>query len=145
VRFNGEDVTHAAIDLSSGAGGKLEIVLSPKAAGIIGIVRGPGGQGLGAVPVTLWSGTPDAGSADQGIRTESSDQNGAFQFRGLPPGEYFLAAWDGADLGLLQNRNFLTAFVSEAATVKLAEGGHGAVEAKLIPAEKIKAAEEQLP
>lgn len=144
ARFNGEDVTHAPIDLSAGGGGTLEIVLSPKAASIAGIVRDAQGQVLSAAPVTLWSATPDAGSPSRGIRFEASDQNGAFEFRGLPPGEYFLAAWEETDAGLLEYHPFLTQFNGEAARLKLAENAHAALEAPLTPPEKIKAAESQL-
>ena len=46
---------------------------------------------------------------------------------------------------LAHSRDFLAAFASEAAKVTLAEGSTGTVEAKLIPLEKIKAAEAKLP
>jgi protocatechuate 3,4-dioxygenase beta subunit len=144
ARFNGEDVTHAPIDLSAGGGDTLEIVLSPKAASIIGIVRDAQGQALGGVPVTLWSATEDAGSPSRGIRTALSDQNGAFQFRSLLPGDYFLAGWEEVDPGLLEYHPFLTLFNGDAATLKLAENAHAALEAPLMPPEKIKAAESQL-
>ena len=145
ARFNGADVTHAPIDLSSGAGGVLEIVLSPKAAGITGIVRDADGRALGAAQVTLWPAMPDPGSATRGIRAATSDQNGAFEFHGLAPGDYFLAAWEDADPGLLEYHPFLMLLKSPAAALTLGENAHTALEAPLIRLEKIRAAESQLP
>jgi hypothetical protein len=102
-------------------------------------------KSLAGLMVTLWSKEADPGSTTNGVRTAYADQNGGFQFRSLPPGEYFAAAWEDADLGMVQNRDFLAAFASEAAALTLPEGGRQAIEVKVIPADKIKASEEKLP
>ena len=133
VRFNGQEAAGGVVDLAAG-GGTLEIVLSAKAAGITGIVRD-----RPAVPVVLW------GAAGVKPRRVATDQNGAFEFASLAPGEYLLAAWEGVDGGLLEFAGFLAMFEGDAAKLTLGENAHAAVEARVIPADKIKAAEEQLP
>src|SRR6185295_10236333 len=107
-----------------------------------GVVRDDKLKTLAGLMVTLWSKEAEPGSTSNGVRTVYADQNGAFQFRTLPPGEYFAAAWEDADAGLVLSRDFLASFASEAAAVTLTEGGRQAIEAKVIPADKIKAAEE---
>jgi hypothetical protein len=144
VRFGGEDALRGGIDLSSGGGGVLTIVLSNKAADVTGVVRDEKLKTLAGLMVTLWPKESEPGSNTNGVRTAFADQNGGFQFRNLPPGEYFAAAWEDADAQLVQSPDFLAAFADEAASVKLAESGRQAIEAKVIPIEKIKAAEEKL-
>jgi len=145
AKFGGEDALRKGIDLSSGGGGVLDIVISNKAADVTGTVRDDKVKALGGLMVTLWSKEAEPGNTTNGVRTVYSDQNGGFQFRGLPPGEYFAAAWEDADAQLVMNRDFLAALSSEAAPVKLAEGARETIDAKLIPADKSKAAEEKLP
>lgn len=144
ARFNGQDVTHTPIELAPG-GGDLQIVLSVRAAGITGIVRDPQGGSLPAAVVTLWPAAPDPGKANHGVRIAASDQNGAFTFHSLAPGEYLLAAWEPAEPGLLQDYPFLMQFAADAARLTLTENAHAALEAPLIPLAKIRAAESQLP
>jgi hypothetical protein len=150
VRFNGQDALRNGIDLTSGNGGELIIVISNRASGISGSVRDErtGSDKLASLAglmVTLWPREPELGTVNGGVHTAYTDQNGAFQFQALPPGEYFLAAWEEAETGLTQSRDFLTQFTNDAARISVAEGGRGGVDAKVIPAEKIKAAEQKLP
>jgi hypothetical protein len=139
IRFGETDVTHSKIDVPMGASPELAIVLSPKAATIVGVAPGA------ASAVTLWIAEPDPGLRDDGFRSVNADQNGTFEFRGLPPGVYYLAAWEDADPGLLPNRDFLGKFTSAAMKIELAEGAQQAVEAPVISAEAYAAEEEKLP
>jgi hypothetical protein len=141
--FGGLDALHAALDLTHG-GGELSIVLSNKAADLMGSVRDEKGEALDNVPVTLW---PDVGlgSATRGIQYTTSGQNGSFRFLNLPPGQYHLAAWEDADESLLLNRDFLSHFNSIATEVKLSESEHVKVDLKLIPADAVAAEFTKLP
>lgn len=144
ARFGGEEVRQTGIDLTSGRGGELTILLSNKAADLTGAVRDDKQASLAGLMVTLWTKEAEASSTN-GIRTTYTDQAGGFEFRSLPPGEYFAAAWEEVDTGLVQSRDFLAQFLTEAGPVTLGEAGRGVVEAKLIPIDKIRAAEEKLP
>ena len=55
VRFGGQDVTDKLIDLMSGAGGTLEIVLSPHAASVSGVLRNSKGDTLPEIRLNLWA------------------------------------------------------------------------------------------
>ncbi|MEO8100419.1 MAG: carboxypeptidase regulatory-like domain-containing protein [Acidobacteriota bacterium] len=139
ARFNGVDVTRDPVDISAGAAGSLEILLSDRAAEISGTVSMGKDESPVGVTVSLW--TRDA----EPIRTTTADESGNFRFRGLRPGVYYLAGWDDIDPGLAQMRDFLTQFTSEAAKVELAERAHATAEVQVTPAAKRKAAEEKLP
>ena len=66
-----------------------------------------------------------------------TDQNGGFKFQGLAPGDYYVAAWEDVDPGLLQSADFLNHFTSEASAITLAEGGHESRDLKPVPADKV--------
>ena len=137
VRFEGAETGGSPVDLARG--GTLELVLSPKAAGITGIVRDPEGKARAAAPVALWT------ASGAKPRRTATDQNGAFEFLSLPPGEYFLAAWEAVDPGLLEYQPFLAGFAADAAKLALRENAHAAVEVPVMPAAKIEAAIARLP
>ncbi|MEO8100418.1 MAG: carboxypeptidase-like regulatory domain-containing protein [Acidobacteriota bacterium] len=145
ARLGGTDVTRNGVDLTSGAGGSLEIVLSNKAADVTGAVRGEKGDSMVGVQVTLWTREAEPGTNANGVKVATSDSTGGFSFKGLRPGIYYLAAWEDIDSGLSQARDFLTQFNNEVTKLELAESAHSAAEVKVVPSAKIKIAEEKLP
>ncbi len=145
VRFGGTDVTHAALDFNSGTGGSLDILVSAKSSEVDGSLHNEKNEPMGGVLVALWTKDPELGSPENGVRTASTDQNGSFQFKGLGPGEYYVAAWEDADSEHLQNRDLLAMFADDDAKIKLAEGAKESVDPKLITSEKLAAAMARLP
>jgi hypothetical protein len=145
ARFGGTDVTHAPIDLTLGGGGTLDILLSNKAAEVNGAVRSEKGDSMSGIMVALWTKEIEPGSTSNGVRTAYTDQNGGFRFASLPPGEYYLAAWESGETGQVQNRDLLAMFTGDANELKLGEAARQAVEVKLITAEKLAAAAEKIP
>jgi protocatechuate 3,4-dioxygenase beta subunit len=146
MRFGGQDVTRAPLDLTSGGGGTLDVVLSPKAADVTGAVLNEKGDPVQGVPVTLWPKIADHGSASSGIKTANTDQNGSFKISGLAPGDYYTAAWDDIpEAGLAQNPDFLAQFASDDTAVKVAESAHQNASVKLIGREKIVAEAAKIP
>jgi hypothetical protein len=145
VRFGGTDVTHAALDFTSGAGGSLDILLSNKSSDISGSVRSEKNDSVTGLMIALWTKDPELGSATNGVKTAYTDQNGSFQFKSLAPGEYYVAAWEDADAQQVQNRDLLAMFSDNDAKIKLGEGSKQSTEAKLITSEKLAAAVAKLP
>jgi len=145
IHFGNQDVTHDMLDLTSGGGGVLDILLSPKAADVSGVVRDDKGDVLGGVQVTVWPKTPELDSVNSGVRSANTDQNGSFKVTGLAPGEYFAAAWDDPEPGLTQSSEFAAKFTGDAAAVKLGESAHETVSLKLISRERIAAEAAKLP
>jgi protocatechuate 3,4-dioxygenase beta subunit len=136
ARFAGQDVTNALIDTTSGTGGKLDLVLSSKAATVTGSVQNEKGEALAGVMVTLWPKIPDA-SPTGGSHLSFADQSGAFKFQGLAPGDYYVAAWEELDPGLALSADFLSHLTSDASAINLAEGGQESRDLKPVPADKV--------
>ena len=134
-------MTRTFLDFTSGSGGQIDILLSPNAASVSGIVHDPSpdanGQPLGGVVVTLWTPGVPPENANDFTLTWVTDANGQFSFTGLPPGEYRVAAWEQIDPGLGTAPDFRIKFEGKAATVKLQENDHSQIEAPLIPRDSI--------
>lgn len=145
VRYGPRDVTRSPLDVVSG-GGTLDIVVSLKAATVTGAVRNDLGEPMSGIRVTVWPKDPNPGTADHGVRTASTAQTGGFLIAGLAPGEYFVAAWEEIESGLARNLDFLKAFASQAAPVKVEEGSHSQAAAglKLVRKDRIAAEAERV-
>lgn len=127
IHLAGEDITKSGLDMTSGSSAQLEVLLSPNASDVSGVVHRENGDSATGVRVTLWSPSdPDL------LKTANTDQNGAFKIRNLGPGEYRIAAWEDAEFGLSQDPDFRTRFDSRATTMKLSENEHETTEVKLI-------------
>ena len=135
AHFGGQDVTKGLIDTTSGTGGTLDLVLSSKSAEVTGSVQNENGEARSEVLVTLWPKILDPGPIG-GVRSSITGPNGAFQFKGLAPGDYYVAAWEDLDRGLAVGTDFLNHFTSEATSVTLSESGHESRDVKIVPADK---------
>jgi len=132
IRFGGEDITGKNLDLTSGAGGNLEIIVSPNAADVNGVVRNADGDAASGVLVQAFLG-------DEMKRSANTDQNGAFHFTSLAPGNYRVYAWEDVEPGLSEDPDFRKNFDGKAIEVKLEEKSHESVEVNLIPKDAIEA------
>jgi len=145
IQFGGVDITHDYLDLTSGSGGTLEILLSPKAASVSGVVRNANGDPVPNVPVTLWTpGQPGNGVYDP-PRGANTDASGAFTLSNLAPGEYRVAAWEDIEPGLVQNPDFRARFESSAAKVVLQESSQATVDLRVVSGDTILAEMAKLP
>lgn len=82
ARLGGEDVTNRPMNLTSGAGGTLQIVVSTNTGTIQGTA--PAGQAVYAAVIE--------DEPAQGWRMAQVDSNGQFKMDGLTPGKYRVAA-----------------------------------------------------
>jgi hypothetical protein len=145
IRFGGVDITHDFLDLTSGSSGALEILPSPKAAVVSGVVRNENGDPMSNVPVTLWtSGQPASGVYDA-ARNANTDATGAFKIDNLAPGEYRVAAWEEIEQGLAQYPDFRARFESTAAKVIVQESSQATADLKIVSREAILAEIAKLP
>jgi protocatechuate 3,4-dioxygenase beta subunit len=129
VKFAGRDATNAAIDLTSGTGGTLEIAVSKNGGEVRGTAKDGAGESARGATVQIW---PADG---EGARTVKTDERGVFLFRGLPPAEYRVAAWEDLNDDLAEYPPFRSLFADQSAKVTIAEGAHEAVDLRLIPRE----------
>jgi len=135
VRVGGQDFTRTPIDLTSGVIGPLDILLSPRAAEVLGTVRNKDGGAMPGVQVTLWPRKLLPENVWSGSALSATDQNGDFRITGLAPGEYYAIAWEEIESGLTYSLDFLKRFESQATTVTLEEGSRQAAQPKLISRE----------
>ncbi len=118
IQLNRQPVTGMMLDLSSGAGGTLEIVVAPNAATVAVTVEG-GKRAL----VAIWR--------DSKMETVHTEPDGIATFGQLAPGEYRIAAWEKVDSEYLNIPEFRDRF--DAQKIKVAEGSHENVQVKPIP------------
>jgi hypothetical protein len=118
IQFNHQPVKDSRIDLSSGAGGTLEIVVAPNPATVSATIA----DGKNAT-VALWN--------NDMFETSEADAAGVAKFAHLAPGEYRIAAWQKVDPDYLRVPEFRARF--DAQKITLADGSLLNVEVKLIP------------
>lgn len=143
VRFGDTDVTRKPMTVVSG--GTLDVVVSAKAADVSGVVRDSEGAAMTGATVAIWPADSTEANVRGGGLSERSGSNGEFRFDSLPPGDYYLAAWDQTESGIVDNPDFRALFTSDAIKVTLKESMHFTGEPKLISVERTNAQMAKLP
>lgn len=156
VHVGGGDSPDRIVDLSTGAGGNLELILSARGAQIQGTVKREDGsmmsQGIPAATANSGGGIPGAGSnggngwrvvlipdtqdlqkRDRDSKTGAFDQYGSFTIRGIAPGNYKLFAWENLQDEAWRNPDFLKQVESKGMSVSVAEGEQKQAQPTLVP------------
>jgi hypothetical protein len=131
VRCGGQDVLEDGIDLTAGLAGPVQVTLSLDSAQVNGSIADADGNPMGGVSVVL---VPDS-RKQYLFREIATSMSGAFSFRGVPPGDYKLLAWEEMEQGAYQDPEFLKKFEAKAEAVALKAGDRKTVSIKAIPAE----------
>ena len=139
VRFGGQDALHSVLDLTSGAGGNLEIVLAMGAADVSGTVRNENGDAVPEAALSIWSTDDRPSLLVDLVGNLRAGSGGVFKLTGLAPGEYRVVAWEHIDGGLQDDPEFRKKFEAQAAKVKLDVNSHENIELKVIPRAAIEA------
>jgi len=108
VRLGDDAVPDNILDLTRPTTGALEIVVSAKT----GTVQGTLTEALFGATVAL---VPATGKE---YRTATTDERGAFTFRGVPPGDYKAYAWEEVEDGAWTDPEFLKAFQGRPVTAR---------------------------
>jgi hypothetical protein len=66
-------------------------------------------------------------------KTTATDQAGKFSFRGIPPGDYSIFAWDYVEQGAFYSRDFLKPYEMKAAPVHIEPRSESTVSIEVIP------------
>jgi hypothetical protein len=144
IRFSGQDVTKTPLDLSSGAGGVLDIVISQRAAEVTAVARRSNGEMAAGITVSIWP-RGNAGFDTGTVRIVNTTATGSVKVSELAPGEYYVAAWEDADSNLLRYPDFLAKFTDQASAVRLGENDKITADLMVIPKEKSAAEAAKLP
>jgi len=134
IRMGDADGLEAGLDLTRGAGGVLDILVSPSGGEVDGSVADPKGQPAPGATVVLVPDTRHRERQDL-FKTAASDTSGHFSLKGISPGEYKLFAWEDVEMGAYQDPEFLKPFESRGESVTIREGSHENQQLKLIPAD----------
>ena len=133
IQRRGGDITDVPYRFSYGElVSEFEIVLTDRTSLLRGYVRPPGRDDLQSYAVVAFSTSPlNWRPQSRFIKLTYPDETGAFEFRGLPPGQYFVAATreiDQSDLGdprtfdlLVKQTGIVTAALSEQQAVVRAD------------------------
>ena len=125
VTIGGVDVTDTPFDFGFGdeVFPDAEIVLSNAGATIAGSIdEGPARRAATLTVVAFSVNRTNWFAGSRHIKRAASSANGSFEIRGLPPGEYFVAAVDALPSGDWQAPNRLDPLVSHATRVTVREG-----------------------
>jgi hypothetical protein len=135
VAINGENITDLPVDVSTIADGStLEIVMTDKQTTLSGTVRDARGQPLVDYTVAIF---PD--QLREGVmparytRVVRPDQQGRFETRGLPPGNYLAAAVESLEQGSHWDPAFRKQVEPAARRFRLTEGQTATLDLQLIP------------
>jgi sarcosine oxidase gamma subunit len=144
VRFSGQDITNLPLDLSTGSGGVLDIVIGTKGGAITATPRDSKGETPQAgAGVSIWPRVPNLASPSGGVKL--SAPAASFRAQGLAPGEYYVAAWENFVQEFAGVPEFLARFTALATKVTVAEGETVSVEPKLISREAMEKETAQFP
>lgn len=134
IRIGDADALDAGLDLTRGAAGVLDILVSPNGGEVDGAVAGANGQLASGATVVL---VPDAARRERMelFKTTATDTSGHFSLKGISPGEYKLFAWEDIEAGAYQDPEFLQPFENQGENVTIREGSRENRQLKLIPAE----------
>ncbi|MBL8178765.1 MAG: carboxypeptidase regulatory-like domain-containing protein [Bryobacterales bacterium] len=132
VRMGDIDVMENGLTVSGTPVSGVDVVISPKGAEVSGTVTDKDGKLLAAAAVVLHPLSAKPSRQAELQRMASADQNGAFRFRGLPPGEYRLYAFEGIEGGEAGDADLLKEHEAKAVTLSLKEGAREARELKAV-------------
>jgi hypothetical protein len=136
VRAGGVDVIDAGLDLTNGAAPAVDIVLSPNAAQVAGVVQSDDPQRpVAGAAVALIPQEKERRNRESYYKTALASDDGRFAFHNLPPGEYKIFAWEEMEAGAYLDPEFVQPQESKGEAVTVREGDKLNVQVKLIPAE----------
>lgn len=125
VMHGGRDITDAEIELRSGeALTGVEVLVTSRVTSIGGQVVDGSGAPLGDATVLVFTSAADKWfESSRAVRAARPDQQGQWQIKGLPPGEYLTLALEYIEDGAWNDPEYLESLRSLARKVALADGG----------------------
>ena len=134
IRMEEVDALESGLDLTRGAAGSLQIVLSGKAAQVEGAVTNEKQEPVAGSTVVLIPTSEKRREQFQFHKTVNTDQHGHFILKGLEPGEYKLFAWEDIENGAWMDPEVLQPAESKGKTIVLRQSSRESVDMRVIPA-----------
>jgi protocatechuate 3,4-dioxygenase beta subunit len=132
VSVAGRDVTDEPVDLKSGQNvDSVSSVLTDRSTQVTGTVRDAEGNPVQQITVIAFSADQQYWhSQSRQIQAVRVDQSGVFHLRGLPPGDYSVAAVDDAEQGEWFDPSYLEGIRTGAKRLSLSEGESATLDLK---------------
>lgn len=147
ARFGQQDVLGKEIDLTSGAGGELDLVFSYGVGEVSGTLQlpepdpaagpaDPTAKKTAAAPTAMLILVPEPPRPDgSGPEYATPDQNGAFVFKSVSPGRYHAYALETGNSLTLSNPQVLDALSGKGTDVEVKENDKKQIQLKTVPAD----------
>jgi hypothetical protein len=131
MRYSESSVLKDGFTVTRGEAGALEILVSSRGARVQGTVMDSDGLPQAGVSIVL---VPDLAQREnyQKYKTESTDQYGNFDLRGIAPGDYKLFSWVEVEQDAWQDPEFLRQFEDKGQRITLQDGDHTTVKVTVI-------------
>ncbi|HLQ76817.1 MAG TPA: carboxypeptidase regulatory-like domain-containing protein [Terriglobia bacterium] len=110
----------------------LQIIIGADAGRVDGAVTDPSGKAFAGAQVVLVPNAERRDRPDQ-YRIAGSDEDGRFELRGIPPGEYQIFAWENVEDGAWLNSEFMANYWPTASPFTVPASAAGTVQIPLIP------------
>jgi hypothetical protein len=133
VRREDRDITSALLELRSGESlSDVEVIVTNRITTVTGQLADDRGQPLSNGTVVIFSEDTDRwGETTAFVRTTRPDQDGKYEIRGLPAGDYLALALDYVQDGIWNDPEFLESVRRYAQRFTLIEGGSHALSLKV--------------
>jgi hypothetical protein len=130
IKNGDHELAERKIDTERISGG-LTVTISADTGSVTGAVMDEDGKPASRAHVTL---IPDQRLPDweQSFKSSTSDDQGAFSFRGVIPGDYKVYAWYGVEPGAPQSAEFRKPYEDRGVAVKVAPNAHATAQLKVI-------------
>jgi hypothetical protein len=134
VMHNGRDIADTPIEMKSGAElSGVQVILTDRVTSVVGQLVDDKGAPLVGGTVLVFATEADKWSEDSRfVRSGRPDQQGKYEIRGLPPGEYLAVAIDDVQEGLWNDPEYLESIRRYAQKVTLREGDAQVISLKLV-------------
>jgi protocatechuate 3,4-dioxygenase beta subunit len=118
VQYAGSSALEDGFTVNRGTVGTLEITISSRGAHVQGAVTDADGLPAAGVRVVL---VPDASHRTQYrlYKSQTTDQYGHYEMRGIAPGDYTLFSWEEAESGAWEDPEFLKPFEEKGEKITL--------------------------
>jgi protocatechuate 3,4-dioxygenase beta subunit len=131
MHYGESSVLKDGFTVTRGEAGTLEIAVSSRGARVKGTVMDGDGLPLAGVSIVL---VPELSQREnyQKYKTESTDQYGNFDLRGIAPGDYKLFSWVEVESGAWEDPEFLRQFEEKGQRITLQDGDDSSVKVTAI-------------
>jgi hypothetical protein len=137
ILYNDREISESPIELRSGEEmSNVQIVITNQVTTVTGVLADDKGAPLTDGTVIVFAGDSDKWTEDSRfVRSARPDQQGQYQIKGLPAGEYLAVAIDYVQEGMWNDPDFLESLRRYAQRVTLGEGDTRALTLKLTTVE----------